>query len=479
MVFIYESNPTNTTTTSSSPTTTTPPTTTTTPENDTTPTPDPTVESLTILTRYDTSVQSVFETVFLASDYAIENGINGIQWRTVAAEYWDDIIEAGTADICWGGGPTLFDELMTDNNLLDLNSTLMQEVQDRIPDSIAGSDMKRLNDTDHLVWIAAAISTCGFTVNHQFLDDKGLPIPDTWTDLANATYGQFLKAIPTIAMGNAPDTTSNTRIYEIITQGIGWEEGWATMARMAGSAQIYAGSVETQSAVETGAVGISMSIDFYGYQTQYRNPDCEYIIPVGQSIVNGNPIAIPISTSNRESSEAFLNFVLSADGQALWLDSTIRRMPIMEEAFHTPVGLAATDLYSVFNQTIKNVGIDFDEDISSQINTAFASYFESVYNDAHDELVNCWGALIDAYLDATITLAEFNLFADVMGALVIIEDPNTSVIEEFTLDYAISINGDMISNSTYYNAVQNAWTSSAIAQYAAVLASLSALIASR
>lgn len=435
--------------------------------------------SLTILTRHDTSIHSVFEPAFLASDYAIEHGIDDIKWRTAGAAYWDDIIDAGTADVCWGGGPTIFDQLMRDNRLLDLNSTLMHEAQSRIPDDIAGSDMKRVNDTGYLVWVAAAISTFGFTVNHQFLDDKSLPVPSSWTDLANATYGQYLKATPTIAMGNAPATTSNTRIYEIITQGMGWEEGWITLARMAGNSRIYDGSVQTQAAAESGDVGISMSIDFYGYLTQYRNPNCEYILPVGQTIVNGDPIAIPSTTNNVEWAEAFLDFVLSIEGQALWLDSKIRRMPVIEEAFHTPAGLAAADLYSVFNQTIANVGIDFDDSLSLQINTAFIFYFESVFTNAHTELVNCWDALVDAYLGATISVSEFDAFAAQMGALVEIQDPYTSDLEEFTLAYAIAINGDMIDDSTYQDSVQNAWTSSAILQYNAVFASLSALLASR
>ena len=95
---------------------------------------------------------------------------------------------------------------------------------------------------------------------------------------------------------------------------------------MAGSAIIYGGSVETQSASEQGSVGISMSIDFYGYLTQFKNPDCEYILPEGQSIVNGDPIAIAATSSHIDYAEVFLDFVLSDYGQSLWLDDSIRRI---------------------------------------------------------------------------------------------------------------------------------------------------------
>ncbi|MCK5240439.1 MAG: hypothetical protein KAR33_12860, partial [Candidatus Thorarchaeota archaeon] len=181
--------------------------------NTTTTTTDPTGLTLTIVTRHDVAIHNVFEPAFLASDLAQDAGITDISWKTPAGEFWDDLIDLGQIDVAWGGGPPLFDQLMRDSRLLALDSAYMVEIASRVPDTIAGAEMKRSYEGD-LMWIAAAISTFGFTVNHQFLDDYSLPVPTSWTDLANATYGSLLPTIPTIAMGNAPDTTSNTRIYE-------------------------------------------------------------------------------------------------------------------------------------------------------------------------------------------------------------------------------------------------------------------------
>ena len=278
--------------------------------NTTDPTTDPTGVTITVLTRHDVAIHNVFEPAFLASDLAIDNNITGIIWKTPQGEYWDDLIILEEIDVCWGGGPTLFDQLIRDDYLFPLESTYMQTVTDRVPDEIAGADMKRYDD-GNLMWTAAAISTFGFVVNHQFLDEYSLPTPTKWTDLANATYGSQLPTIPTIAMGTAPGTTSNTRIYEIITQGMGWNEGWINMARMAGSSNIYPGSVEVTSAAENGGVGIAMAIDFYGFLSEQKNPDCEYILPEGQSIVNGDPIAIASTSASKDLSEVFIDFVLS------------------------------------------------------------------------------------------------------------------------------------------------------------------------
>ncbi len=442
----------------------------------TTDTTDPTSTgiSITILTRHDISIQGVFESAFLATDFAQDNDIIDLKWRSPANEFWDDLIVGGTIDVCWGGGPTLFDQLMRDNLLEPLTSTKMQTAAARINDTLAGVDMKRNNTADELIWIAAAISTFGFTVNHAFLDTYSLPTPTTWTDLADPIWAKELPTVPTIAMGNAPDTTSNTRIYEIISQALGWDAGWVNMARMAGSAEIHGGSVETQNAAENGDVGVSMSIDFYGYLTQARNPDCEYIVPEGQSIVNGDPIAIPNTSSQMDLAEGFIDYVLSVEGQALWLNDDLRRMPVMREAFNQPGLGDVEDLYIAFNKTMETVGIEFNDTLSLAMNRAFIKYFESVFTHSHADLVNCWVAINTAYDEGRIDLSELNAYADQMAAIISIVDPKTSLTEEFTIAYATAINHDMIYDSTYASTVQSRWTIAAKIQYQSVMAAVNA-----
>lgn len=430
-------------------------------------------QTLTVLTRHDVAITTAYESAFLASDIAVENHITDVVWRTQDGSFWDTVIDNGGVDILWGGGPTLFDQMQRDGNLHSLNSTKLLTVLDRVPDEIAGADMKRLNGNGDVIWVAAAISTFGFTVNHAFLDANSLPTPTNWTHLAQPLWGSLLPTA-TIAMGNAPKTTSNTRIYEIITQGMGWNTGWITLARMAGSARLYQGSVETQAAAENQDVGVSMSIDFYGYSTQANNPDCEYILPEGESIVNGDPIAIVKDTPNMDISEAFLDYVLSAEGQSVWFEPGVNRMPVLESAFATPLGLTKADLYEFFNATKANVGIDFNDTLSLEINAAFISYFEAVFNDAHDNLVLCWKALVAAYDDAEITLEQLNDWADMMGTPVSVTHEAT--LRQFTVAFAQEINEDMIYDTGFAYTMQTAWTAAANSQYLATLADLNAYL---
>ncbi|MFW9793852.1 MAG: ABC transporter substrate-binding protein [Candidatus Thorarchaeota archaeon] len=430
-------------------------------------------QSITILTRHDVAIHAAYETAFLASDFAIENRITDIVWKTQDAAFWDDVIAAGGVDVLWGGGPTLFDQMARDDNLEPLNWATIEAVLDRVPDEIANTDMKRLDGNGDVVWVAAAISTFGFTVNHAFLDANSLPTPNNWTHLAQPVWGSLLPTA-TIAMGNAPATTSNTRIYEIITQGMGWEAGWVTLARMAGSARLYPGSVQTQAAAENQEVGVSMSIDFYGYNTQANNPDCEYIIPEGETIVNGDPIAIVKDTPKMDLAEGFLDYVLSPEGQAVWLTPGVSRMPVIGSAFTTPYGQNFPDLYATYNATIETSGIEFNDTLSVEINTAFTSYFEAVYNDAHDNLVLCWTAIVDAYLDTDITMEQLDNYTLYMGRPVTIMYESTPT--NFTIEFAKEINNQMIYDSGFYYDMQTAWTAAANQQYLAVLADLNAYL---
>ncbi|MFX1565719.1 MAG: ABC transporter substrate-binding protein [Promethearchaeota archaeon] len=434
------------------------------------PTPNGKMQPVTlkIITRHSTTIQLYMETAFLASQQATDNNIVDIQWTQPGAEYWPTVIPTYNPDIAWGGGPSLFDTIDMLGYLKPMNSTYMDSVMSRIPDDMAGSPMKRFDENMDVIWAAAAISSFGFTINKPWLDDKGLPYPTHWENLTSFEFGGLLPA-PTVAMGNSPGTTSNTKIYEIILQRFGWEKGWETLSRMAANGRIYSGSVETQNAVEVGEVGVSMSIDFYGYTTALRNPGTEYIIPQNGSIINGDPIALcTTGTSIANASESFIDWVLSPEGQQIWLHEDINRMPILEDAFLldklnpiNPSLGARDDLYAFYNTTLQNLSIEFDDPLSLSYEYSLMFYFESVITDAHEKLVDCWGAILDALSAGWITETEAEDFAGMMAAPVSWNDGANT----FNESYAISINGQMGSSSSFRSNMQSTWTDAANDQY--------------
>ncbi|MDQ1280882.1 MAG: transporter substrate-binding protein, partial [Thermoproteota archaeon] len=347
--------------------------------------------TLAIITRHDTTIWSVFEPVFLASNYAYQYNIMDLKWLSPDAGLWRDTIGATDVDVAWGGGPTLFDTLVSYNLLSPLeNGTYAMQMTNEINDTIAGGSMKRFDNQQRVLWVAAAISSFGFTINNDVLTIDQLPTPNRWEDLANETYGKLLP-IATISMGNAPGTTSNTRIYEIIIQAFGWNDGWRILTRMAGNAGIYGGSVETQSAVEQGSVAVGMSIDYYGFTSHVNFPSCQYILPQGETIINGDPIALVSRSKYKSAAQAFIGWVLSPEGQTLWLDKRVNRMPV-RNVFRTEVGRQRSDLYNLFNSTILNVGIPFSDDVAISYEQSLMYYFEAVLKNQHDYLSGIQGA---------------------------------------------------------------------------------------
>jgi ABC-type Fe3+ transport system substrate-binding protein len=414
---------------------------------------------LRIITRHDPTLQLQIEQTFLNSEYATNYSITSIAWTQPNVLFWPSVIPTFKPDIAFGGGPTLFNTLYGQGLIETLTSDKMLTAIDRINDTIAGVETKGTNDGGDFIWVGSAISTFGITINKPWLDTRGLPYPTHWENLTTDVFGQFLPATPTIAMGNSPGTTSNSRIYEIILQRFGWEGGWEVLTRMAGNSRIEAGSTETQSQVENGVTGVAMSIDFYGFSTAIRNPDCEYIIPVNGSIINPDPIAICTTTTNKPAAEAFLDFILTPEGQSLWLDETVNRLPIMEEAFHTPLGETRDDLYTSYNNSINNIGIEFSDEVAESYEYSMMYYFESVLTNAHSDLISCWTKLVNAYRTATINKAEFEAFAAQMAA------PMEWDSETFTEAYAVSINSNMASSASFRAVLQTKWTDAAIQQY--------------
>lgn len=417
---------------------------------------------LRVITRHDPTLQLKIEQAFLASEYATNNSITSIAWTQPNMMFWPQVIPTFLPDVAFGGGPTLFNQLYNQGLIAVLNSTRMLAAIARVNDTIAGVDAKGKNAEDEYIWVGSAISSFGFTINKPWLTTRGLPFPTHWENLTGDEFGQFLPTTPTIAMGNSPGTTSNTRIYEIILQKFGWVEGWEVLTRIAGNSRIELGSTETQAQVETGVTGVSMSIDFYGFSTALRNPDCEYRIPVNGSIINPDPIALCTTATHKEAGEAFIDFILTPEGQSIWLDETINRLPILEEAFHTPIGQTRDDLYIFYNNSVDNIGIDFSDPLALSYEYSLMYYFEAVLTNAQSDLLSCWSKLVSAYRNALINEVQFEDYAAQMAA------PMTWDTETFNEAYAISINDQMGASASFRATLQAQWTAAAIAQYNAV-----------
>ncbi len=447
---------------STPPTATTPTPTTTSPSPTPSPTP-PSCERLVVLTRHPTDILDLTRTLFLQSDVAKKYGIKDVVFRPLAAAQWRPIIEQGQADVAWGGGPTLFDSLYKDGLLLPLEGDEAKVAIAQIPKTIAGMPMMRTGPDGKVYWVAWAVSSFGITINTKVLKTVGLPEPKSWADLASLNYGKgVLQGFPVAGLARLTQSTSNTRIAEIILQAYGWDQGWVVITLTAANGKIFGGSEAVRDAVIAGDIGAGWTIDFYGYTAQLQNPDTKYIIPPDTS-VNGDPIAVVKNTKCRAAAEAFVAWVIT-QGQVVVFDPKINRMPVNPNAFNTPQGQKRPDLKAIYDQLLTLKTINFNDTLALSVENVVMYYFDAAITDNADILQQAWAKLLEALNSGKIDRAAAEALAKKLGEPVNFTDPDTGEQVKLTLEYAMKIN-DKLADPTYRDKIYAAWREAARKKY--------------
>ncbi len=410
--------------------------------------------TLVILTRHDTTIQEMAKASFLSSSISKELNIVGLRFMPAAGPLWEDYLKReGEVDVAWGGGPTLFDSLL--KYWAPPTSRYALDIIGEIPDKIGGASIKRLGANGSLLWVASAISSFGYTVNKRGLASWGLDRPISWMDLASPRLA--LLPYPQLGIADPLRSTSHTRIYEIILQAYGWEEGWRVLTLMAANSKIFDSSDAVREGVITGDLAIGITIDFYGYQAMKVNPETEYIIPEGESIINGDPIALVATSRNREAAEAFIAWVLSPEGQRIWLDPSINRMPVNSRVFETPEGRAREDLRKLYEQTLDTRGIEFDDERALKTEMAMQQYFKAVLIDQNLELKRAWREV------AKLRESDPKRYEELRRRLtdtLSFKDPATGEALSFTEGYAATLNPRLFDPS-FSDSMMRAWREAA------------------
>ncbi|WP_434731377.1 extracellular solute-binding protein [Thermogladius sp. KZ2Tp1] len=440
--------------------------------------------TLYVLTRHEQTIQSAARVAFLNSPVAKALGISDVVFLYVGSAQWPKYIESGEIDVAWGGGPTLFNWLDQQGLLQPLDNKTHPEFNavlyelSKIPPTYAGAQSYLVGSDGFVHWIGASLSSFGITINRKALAQYNAPAPQVWVDLGNPVYAKYLPAKPLIGTADPTASTSNTRMFEIILQVYGWEKGWRALTTMSGNAIIYGGSSDVRDAVIRGDIAAGTTIDFYGYTAMQQNPDCQYIIPPNQSIVNYDPIAIVKNAPHMVQAAAFVAWVLSEyGGQQVWLDPNINRLPANPRVFDTPQGAQRPDLKKAYEAAAQAGSIEFNETLSSMWVYSVIYYFKATLVNAHDQLQSTWAAIAQAYLNGKITKDQFNKLVDDLVSFFPFKDPLTGQYTTFTLDYALKINGYLANNTQVYQTLMSEWTSGATTKYQWVYQELQAILA--
>lgn len=248
-------------------------------------------------------------------------------------------------DIFFGGGDI---DLMAQANKGQLISMNIFEMhldwfrEDVMPSRLQGTLLRDLGQK----WIGAAVSGFDLIYNKDVLKKLGIEniTQLDWPDLANERFfGEVALADPTIS-------GSFTRAFEVILQyymdkaynGLkesgegeeeserkaiaqGWYKGMQLIQNISANARYFTDSAaKAIMDVAAGNCAIGMAIDFYGLieienlKKRSGMDRLGLLIPKGGTAVSPDPIAIFKGAPHPELALAFVEYVLSLDGQKLW-----------------------------------------------------------------------------------------------------------------------------------------------------------------
>ncbi len=144
-------------------------------------------------------------------------------------------------------------------------------------------------------------------------------------------------------------------------------------------------------AVNSGQYGIGIVIDFFGLSAKASGFPVEFVYPSVTTIVPAN-VGIIAKAKNQKAAEAFVEFLLSEEGQQILLDPKIQRLPVRPATYaKAPAGYP-----NPFKDSKLGAGVDFNADLSETRYELLNSLFDRLITFRLKELNAAWKAIHDA-----------------------------------------------------------------------------------
>ncbi|RUM41983.1 MAG: ABC transporter substrate-binding protein [Desulfobulbus sp.] len=274
-------------------------------------------KQLTVVTSYPKDLTTTFKKAFeqLHPDVKVEM----LKKKTTAGvKYIQETASNNSSDLFWASAPDAFEVLKEDGLLqkYEVKATGIPEVIGSYP----------INDPDGF-YKGFAGSGYGIMWNTRYLKAKNIPAPREWEDLAKPVYHGHTGM-------SAPSRSGTTHLtVETILQGEGWDKGWKLLKEIGGNFHtVTERSFGVPDGVNSGQFGVGIVIDFFGLSSQASGFPVEFVYPTVTTLVPAN-IAIVNKAPHPEAAAAFIEFLLSEEGQKILLDPKIRRLPVRPEIY--------------------------------------------------------------------------------------------------------------------------------------------------
>lgn len=244
--------------------------------------------------------------------------------NTTAAVAFIRETRSSPPDMMWASAPDAF-EVLKKGGLLQQYRPQAQGIAEKV-------GAYPVNDPDGYFFGFAA-SGYGIMYNTRYLRANNLPVPKEWDDLAKPIYAGHVGI-------SAPSRSGTTHLtVETILQGEGWDKGWALMLAIGGNfASVSDRSFGVPDAVNSGQYGLGIVIDFFGLAAKASGFPVEFVYPTVTTLVPAN-VAIVAGARQPRAAAAFIEFLLSPEGQEVLLDPKIMRLPVRPETYaRAPAG---------------------------------------------------------------------------------------------------------------------------------------------
>ncbi|MBM3552222.1 MAG: extracellular solute-binding protein [Alphaproteobacteria bacterium] len=283
--------------------------------------------------------------------------------------------EQGGADVYWAPSPANF-MLLRDRGAFRKISVDRAALPGRL-------GAQQLSDPTGL-YEAYDIAGYGIVANPGALAAAGLSVPRRWRDLASPEYARRM------AMPIAGKVGFSPALYDILLQSEGWTEGWRLLNEMAGEATLLDSGLAPTAAVREGKAALALTIDFIAEIARANGAPVEMIYPERTAFLPAH-VAMTAGARHVPGAQAFIDFLLSKDGQQLMMERDSRRHPARPDAYrNAPEGLV--DPFTLPATTFLN----YDAEIGRRRPPLVTLLFELAIVEGHADNAELWRRIHDA-----------------------------------------------------------------------------------
>ncbi|MET0102257.1 MAG: extracellular solute-binding protein [Sedimenticola sp.] len=331
---------------------------------------------LTVVTSFPKDLTKQFKTAFEKKHPGMQ--VEMLKKKTTAGiKYIQETADNNSSDLFWASAPDAFEVLKGDGLLEKYTSGAKG-----IPEKVGAYP---LNDPDGY-YTGFAAAGYGIMWNTRYLKAKKLPVPAQWSDLTKPVYHGHVGM-------SAPSRSGTTHLtVETLLQGDGWEKGWAKWKEIAGNFKtVTERSFGVPDGVNSGAFGVGIVIDFFGLSSKGSGFPVNFVYPQTTTLVPAN-IGVIKNAPNAKAAKAFIDFLLSDEGQVILLDKKIRRLPVNPKTY----AKAPANFPNPFKDSSIGAAVKFDVQLSKARYNLVNSMFDVMITYRMDDLRAAIKAVQDA-----------------------------------------------------------------------------------